>query len=347
MTATTSSTVPTGNRTVLVLLDSPGTELRSPGLELLTHARGVGRVEAVALEAPSLDVLAQLGAYGVETVRQAELSADGHGVGGDVAHLTPVVAEALAAAVRATDADVVLLTSSFPNKEAAARLAFLTGAGLVVDATALDVAADGADAGHVVADKSVFAGSWDVRSTVTTDLAVLTVRANSVAPEPAPEAVATEVVGFSVDLSAAATSARVVSRTVHPTSAAGRPALGEAAVVVTGGRGTNGDFEPVLELADALGAAVGATRDAVYEGWHDQFVGQTGVTVAPRLYIGAGVSGAPHHRGGMQASQVVVAVNNDPECPLFEISDFAVVGDLADVLPQAAQVIREHRANQG
>ncbi len=103
----------------------------------------------------------------------------------------------------------------------------------------------------------------------------------------------------------------------------------------------------MVELADALGAAVGATRDAVYEGWHDQFVGQTGVTVAPRVYIGAGISGAPHHRGGMQASQVIVAVNNDPECPLFEISDFAVVGDLADVLPQAAEVLREHRASQG
>ncbi|MCB7138021.1 electron transfer flavoprotein subunit alpha/FixB family protein [Cellulosimicrobium marinum] len=343
----TETHTPAGNRTVLVLLDTPGSELRSPVLELLTLARGVGRVEAVALESPSVEVLAQLGSYGVETVRQAELSADGHGLGGDATHLTPVVAEALAAAVRASDADAVLLTSSFPNKEAAARLAFLTGAGLVVDASALSVAGEGDDAGRVVADKRVFAGAWDVRSVVATELAVLTVRANSVVPEPSAEAVATDVVGFAVPLTAAATAARVVERTVHPTSGAGRPALGEAAVVVTGGRGTNGDFAPVVELADALGAAVGATRDAVYEGWHDQFVGQTGVTVAPRLYIGAGVSGAPHHRGGMQAAQVIVAVNNDPECPLFEISDFAVVGDLADVLPQAAEVIREHRAAQG
>lgn len=341
---TTPGTTPesTGNRTVLVLLDTPGTELRSPVLELLTLARRVGRVEAVALEAPSLEVLAQLGAHGVETVRQAELSADGHVPSADVAHLTPVVAEALAAAARACDADAVLLTSSFPNKEAAARLAYRTGAGLVVDASGLDD-----DGTHLVADKRVFAGSWDVRSAVTTDLAVLTVRANAVVPEPAPEAVATEVVGFGVTVPAAATAARVVSRTTHETSASGRPALGEASVVVTGGRGTNGDFAPVVELADALGAAVGATRDAVYEGWHDQFVGQTGVTVAPRLYIGAGVSGAPHHRGGMQAAQVVVAVNNDPECPLFEISDFAVVGDLAEVLPQAAEAIREHKASRG
>ncbi|GED09873.1 electron transfer flavoprotein subunit alpha/FixB family protein [Cellulosimicrobium cellulans] len=331
-----------GTRTVLVLLDSAGTELRSPVLELITVGRSLGRVEAVALEAPSVDVLAQLGAYGVALVRQAEPSSGGEVVTGDALHLTPVVAEVLAAATRASDADAVLLTSSFPNKEAAARLAFLTDAGLVVDASALT---DGGT--HLVADKRVFAGSWDVRSEIVTDPAVLTLRANSVVPQPAEAAVATEVGALRLELSPAATAARVVSRTVDESAGAGRPALGEAAIVVAGGRGTNGDFGPVTELADALGAAVGATRDAVYEGWHDQFVGQTGVTVAPRLYIGAGISGAPHHRGGMQASQVIVAVNNDPECPLFEISDFAVVGDLADVLPQAAEVLREHRASQG
>ncbi|MBD5786242.1 electron transfer flavoprotein subunit alpha/FixB family protein [Cellulosimicrobium terreum] len=328
----------TGDRTVLVLLDTAGSELRSSALELITVGRSLGRVEAVALEAPSLEVLAQLGAHGVALVRQAEPSSGGAVVTGDDAHLTPVVAEILAAATRASHADAVLLTSSFPNKEAAARLAFLADAGLVIDASALDD-----DGTNLTAGKRVFAGSWDVRSEILTDPAVLTFRANSVVPQPADAAVATEVEALRVELSPVATAARMVSRTVHETAGAGRPALGEAAVVVTGGRGTNGDFGPVLELADALGAAVGATRDVVYEGWFDQFVGQTGVTVAPRLYIGAGVSGAPHHRGGMQASQVVVAVNSDPECPLFEISDFAVVGDLADVLPQAAQVIREHR----
>jgi electron transfer flavoprotein alpha subunit len=174
----------------------------------------------------------------------------------------------------------------------------------------------------------------------TTDVAVLTVRANAVVPEPAPGPVSTDVEGLSVDVDAP--TVRVVSRTPKEHTA-GRPTLEEAAVVVAGGRGTNGDFGPVTELADALGAAVGATRDAVFEGWFDQYIGQTGVTIAPRLYVAAGISGAPHHRGGMQASQVVVAVNNDPEAPIFEISDFAVVGDLADVLPQAAAAIRAHR----
>ncbi|WP_265521945.1 electron transfer flavoprotein subunit alpha/FixB family protein [Oerskovia flava] len=344
----TEQTTPRTNRTVLVLLDTPATELRSSALELLTIARGLGRVEAVTLEAPSVPTLAQLSAYGVEIVLQAELPAAVRG--GDDAHLSPVVAEALAAALRLRDADAVILSATFANKEAAARLAHLTGAGLVIDATSVTESAepgpelaDAPPAGSLVAGKRVFAGSWDTSCVVRTETAVFTVRPNSIVPEPAPVAVATEVEGFAVEVSELATVARSVSREVHERAVGGRPSLAEAAVVVAGGRGTDGDFGPVEDLADALGAAVGASRDAVYEGWFDEFVGQTGVTVAPRLYIGAGISGAPHHRGGMQASQVIVAVNSDPECPLFEISDFAVVGDLADVLPQAAQVIREHK----
>ncbi|BDZ43001.1 electron transfer flavoprotein subunit alpha [Paraoerskovia sediminicola] len=321
------------DRTVLVLIDHAATALRSPALELLTVARTLGEVEAVTLEPASDTTLGQLGAHGVGTLRQVELD----GIDADQQFLTPVVAEALGAAVDASGASVVLLTSSFAAKESAARLAFARGAGLVTDATAVTVS----DAGRVVASKRPFAGTWDTACEITTDLAVLTVPANSAVAAEAAQPVATAVEAVAVTPTASATRARLVSRTVHP--AGDRPDLAEAAVVVTGGRGTDGDFGPVLDLADALGAAVGASRDAVYEGWFDEFVGQTGVTVSPRLYVGAGISGAPHHRGGMQSSQVIVAVNNDPECPLFEISDFAVVGDLAEVLPQAAAAIRAHR----
>ncbi len=324
------------DRTVLVLLDTPQTELRSPALELLTLARRLGRVETVALSSPSVTTLAQLGAYGVATVRQAQLPS----AVGDERYLSPVVAEALALATRRSDADLVLATSSFPNQEIAARVAYLTGAGLVVDAVWIED-----DGARFIASKRAFGGTWDVTCAVASDPAVMTVRANSLVPQPAAEAVATEVEGFAIEPSAAALAARVVSRQERTAAGGSRPALGEAAAVVAGGRGTNGDFGPVEDLADALGAAVGATRDVVYEGWFDQFIGQTGVVVSPRLYIGAGISGAPHHRGGMQSAQVIVAVNNDPDCPLFEISDFAVVGDLADVLPQAAAAIRAHRGD--
>ncbi|GAA1875539.1 electron transfer flavoprotein subunit alpha/FixB family protein [Myceligenerans crystallogenes] len=324
------------NRTVLVLLD-PATEVRSSVLELFTVARGLGTVEAVALEAPTVEVLAQLGAYGVETVRQAEFSAAGGGVvKGDERHLPALVAAALTAAVRRADADVVLLPSSFAAKEAAALTAHALGAGLIIDAAGV---AEGAD-GRVVGSKRVFAGSWDTACAVTTPVAVLTMRANAVVPVPADAPVNTETEPLAVDVPESAVT--LTSREVKP-RVGDRPPLEEAAIVVAGGRGTDGDFAPVVELADALGAAVGASRDAVFEGWWDTYVGQTGVTVAPRVYIGAGISGAPHHRGGMQASQHIVAVNSDPEAPIFEICDFAVIGELADVLPQAAEEIRRHK----
>jgi electron transfer flavoprotein alpha subunit len=321
------------NRTVLVLLDPAG-EVRSSILELLTIGRALGRVEAVTLESPSVEALAQLGAHGVETVHQAELPAD---LRGDARHLSGVVAATLAAAVRRTDADVVLAPSTFAAKEAVALAGQALGAGVVIDAAG--VSED--EQGRIVGTKRVFAGSWDTTSVVTTDVALLTVRANTVVPKPADAAVATEVEGFAVSVD---TPLPTVTQRVPVVRDAARPTLEEAATVIAGGRGTGGDFGPVEDLADALGAAIGASRDAVFEGWFDRYVGQTGVTVAPRLYIGAGISGAPHHRGGMQASQVIVAVNSDPEAPIFEICDFAVVGDLADVLPQAAEVIRAHKA---
>ena len=326
-----------GARTVLVVLDAPDRDLRSPARELLTIARDLGEVTAVALAEPSEPALTELGAYGVHRVLVADLVGDAAD-----AHLTPVAAEALVAAVTATDADLVLLSSSFLNREVAARLAYAIDAGLILDASAVRVGEQG-----VVGDKRVFAGSWDITCAVTTPRAVVTVRANAVVPSPAPAGVDTQVERFEVRPSASATAAVLVSRTEHAPAegATGRPALAEAAYVVAGGRGTLGDFGPVEDLADALGAAVGATRDAVDEGWvtHDAQIGQTGVTIAPRVYIGAGISGAPHHRGGMQASSVIIAVNNDPDSPIFEIADFGVVGDLADVLPQAAQAIRAHK----
>lgn len=326
------------DRTVLVLLDTPADGLRSPARELLTLARTLGSVTAVALAEPSETTLAALADHGAAAVVVVDLPGD-ETVG---AHLTPVAAEALAAAAEHSGADVVLLTSSFVNREIGALAARSLSAGYVYDASGVR----STDAG-LVADKRVFAGTWDVECAPTTQRSVVTLRSNAVVASPAPAPTTPSVERLVVQPTAAATAAVLVSRTPHSTAGepTGRPALGEAAYVVAGGRGTLGDFGPVHDLADALGAAVGATRDAVDEGWveHDAQIGQTGVTIAPRVYVGAGISGAPHHRGGMQASSVIIAVNNDPDSPIFEIADFGVVGDLADVLPQAAQALRAHK----
>lgn len=317
---------------VLVLLDhAPDGTLRPPVRELLTLARDLaGDAGVQGVWAGGEDVAAAadvLAAQGVTTVHRLVTDAD--------VHLSAVLADGLQAALAASGSTLLLLVSSFENKEAAARLAVRTGAGVVTDADGLAL-----EDVQVVAHKTVLAGTWTTRCAVTAPSAVVTVKANSVAAQDADAPSQPQVVELLVAVGAGSTRVRVVERAEH--AASGRPDLGSAHVVVVGGRGTEGDFAAVEELADVLGGAVGATRVATDEGWigHDAQIGQTGVTVSPRLYIGAGVSGAVHHRGGMQASGTIVAVNSDADAPIFEIADFGVVGDLFTVLPQAAAELR-------
>ncbi|GIG30689.1 electron transfer flavoprotein subunit alpha/FixB family protein [Cellulomonas marina] len=325
---------------VLVLLEhtADGT-LRAPTDELCTAARGLaagGAVEAVWVagdegDTPAPAVLEHLGTLGVARVHRLVAEGGTHG--------TALVAQGLTTLLdEVAGARAVLLASSFENKEVAARLAVRTGAGVVTDADDVVV-----EDGRVVTGKTVFAGTWTTRCAVATPLAVVTLKANAVPAAPAEAATAPEVVDVPLVPDAVAAAVTLVERTERDVS--GRPDLSSAHVVVVGGRGTEGDFSPVEELADVLGGAVGATRVATDEGWiaHDAQIGQTGVTISPRLYIGAGVSGAVHHRGGMQASGTIVAVNADPDAPIFEIADLGIVGDLFTVLPQAAAELRRLR----
>lgn len=316
---------------VLILAEHHDGAPRASALELLTAARPLGAVH-VAWLGPAPGDVATLAAHGAAVVHVV-------GVPSAEAELPASVAAALAGLADEVGADVVLLPSGFEAKEVAARLAFVTGAALMVDA----VTVERGDDGRVVTTQQAFAASWLLRSAATTERAVVTLRSNAVRATPAEAPAAGEVRGSSPTV-VADDRVRVVERTPRPSS--DRPDVGEAQVVVVGGRGTQGDFTAVEDLADALGGAVGATRDVTDEGWmpHDVMVGQTGKTVSPRLYVGAGVSGAIHHRGGMQASGTVVAVNADPDAPIFEFADFGVVGDLAEVLPQAAAEIRRLRA---
>lgn len=317
--------------TVLVLAEHHDGAPRASALELLTAARPLGEVH-VAWVGAAPDDVAVLGAHGATVVHVIDVPTPEAG-------LPAAAAAALAALVGELGADAVLLPSGFEAKEVAAHLALATGAALMVDATAVERGADG----RVVTTQQAFAASWLLRSAATTERAVVTLRSNAVRATPAEAPAAAEVRAGS-PAAAADARVRVVERTPRPSS--DRPDVGEAQVVVVGGRGTQGDFTAVEDLADALGGAVGATRDVTDEGWmpHDVMVGQTGKTISPRLYVGAGVSGAIHHRGGMQASGTVVAVNADPDAPIFEFADFGVVGDLAEVLPQAAAEVRRLRA---
>jgi electron transfer flavoprotein alpha subunit len=317
---------------VLVLVDHVDGAVRKTTTELLTIAARLGEPSAVLVAAPGSGAyeaaLPTLAAYGAAKVYRVE-SAD------VVDHLVAPTAEVLAQLVERTSPAAVLVPSSADGKEIAARLAIKTGSGLITDAS--DVQPD--ESGPV-ATQSVFAGSYTVTGRVTQGTPIIAVKPNSATPQKtdgAPDQVAVETVDVTV--SDAAKAARITDR--RPREKSGRPELTEAAIVVSGGRGTGGDFSQVEAFADALGAAVGASRAAVDAGWypHANQVGQTGKTVSPQLYVANGISGAIQHRAGMQTSKTIVAVNKDEEAPIFELVDFGVVGDLAVVLPQATEAI--------
>jgi electron transfer flavoprotein alpha subunit len=313
---------------VLVLVDHVDGSVRKTTTELLTIAARLGEPAAVFVGNGFDNAAGTLAEFGAATAYKIE----GEGVED---YLVLPKVEALAAVVEQASPAAVLIPSSAEGKEIAGRLAVKLSAGVITDA--VDVQAG--DSGPVVT-QSVFAGGYTVKSRVTKGIPVITVKPNSAAPEPATGAPASpEVVTVSVTPSDLAKTAKIVER--RPKEKTGRPDLAEAAIVVSGGRGTNGDFAPVEALADALGAAVGASRAAVDAGWypHSNQVGQTGKQVSPQLYVAAGISGAIQHRAGMQTSKTIVAVNKDPEAPIFELVDFGVVGDLFTVLPQATEAV--------
>ena len=310
---------------VVVVAELTESGVAKPTLELLTLARRVGSPVVVVFGNGSA-AAPSLGEYGATAVLSVVDPAIEE-------YLVAPKAEALAQIVAERSPVAVLITSSAEGKEIAGRLAVKLGAGLITDAT--DIAADGSTT------QSVFAGNWTVRASVGHGVPVVTVKPNAVAPESAPtEASVSEAV---VTISEAAKGARIVKS--EPKSASGRPELTEAAIVVSGGRGTGGDFGAVEALADALGAAVGASRAAVDSGWypHAYQVGQTGKTVSPQLYLAAGISGAIQHRAGMQTSKAIVAVNKDPEAPIFALADLCVVGDLQTVLPAVTEQVKARK----
>jgi electron transfer flavoprotein alpha subunit len=307
-----------------VLVERVDGAVRKPTLESLTLARRLGDPAALVLGAADDATVATLAEYGASTIYVVDApELDDYLI---VPH-----AEALAEVARVADADAVLVTSGPDGKEIAARVAVALDSGIITDA--VDVQAGD---GSPVVTQSVFSGTWLADSAVTAGTPVITVRTNSVTPEPAPTEPA--VTNVDVAFSDLARSAKVTGRTAKQST--GRPDLTDAAIVVAGGRGMGSSdaFAMVEKVADALGGAVAASRAATDMGWygHEFQVGQTGKTVAPQLYVAAGISGAIQHRAGMQGSKTIVAVNKDPKAPIFEIADFGVVGDLNSILPALA-----------
>ena len=317
---------------VLVLVDHLDGAVRKPTYELLTIAKRLGEPSAVFIGdgAKASEVADKVKKYGAEKVYVVDDS--------DIkGYLVAPKAEALQQLAEKSSAGAILIPSTVEGKEIAGRLAIKLDSGLITDA--VDVQANEGEG--PVTTQSVFAGSYTVTAKVTKGTPIITVKPNSAAPEESEGAGSVEE--FTAEISDSAKGAQIVAS--QPRKASGRPDLNEAAIVVSGGRGTGGDFTPIEEFADALGAAVGASRAAVDSGWiaHSFQVGQTGKTVSPQLYIAAGISGAIQHRAGMQTSKTIVAVNKDEEAPIFELVDFGVVGDLKTVLPAATEDVNKRK----
>ncbi|MEV8543534.1 electron transfer flavoprotein subunit alpha/FixB family protein [Streptomyces sp. NPDC051572] len=318
---------------ILVLVDHLDGTVRKPTLELLTLARRLGEPSAVFL-GPGADGAAEtLGRYGAHKVYVVDAPEVGELL------VTPAVDALTQIADRTTPA-AILLPSGPDGKETAARVALRLGSGLITDAVDITAGEDG----RPVTEQSAFAATYQVTAHITRGIPVITVKPNATAPEPAP--VTPELEKWDVAFGPASAAVKVLSRT--PRERGDRPELTEADIVVSGGRGVNGaeNFAVIERVADALGAAVGASRAAVDAGWypHSHQVGQTGTQVSPQLYLAAGISGAIQHRAGMQTSRTIVAVNKDADAPIFELADYGVVGDLFQVLPRLVDEIERRRS---
>ena len=311
---------------VLVLVDTVDGKVSKHTTELLTIARRLGEPTAVLTDA-SGEAASTLAAYGAATIITVESSG-------------PMGAAAKAAVlgelVTARSPIAVLLASNGEGKEVSARLAVRLDSGVIIDAVDVVPGANGPQT-----TQSVFAGTYVVEAHVTRGIPIIAVKANAAAPEQSASTPGGATAPAPADPSGL--SGTLISREARTRSS--RPELAEAQVVVSGGRGTNGDFTAIEGLADAIGAAVGASRAAVDSGWvpHALQVGQTGKTVSPQLYIAAGISGAIQHRAGMQTSKTIVAVNKDAEAPIFEMADFGIVGDLQTVLPATTTAIQARK----
>jgi electron transfer flavoprotein alpha subunit len=316
---------------ILVVVDHAEGAVKKPTYEMLTLAARLGEPSAgfIGPTDKGGEVAAAVKKYGAGKVYVVD-DADLKGF------LVAPKAEALQQLVEKTSPGAVLIASSAVGMEIAGRLAIKTGSGLITDAVDVEAGDDGP-----VTTQSVFAGNYTVNAKVTRGTPIITVKPNSAAPEESAGAGTVEAV--SVTISDTAKGAQIIAS--QPRQSTGRPELTEAAIVVSGGRGTGGNFEPIEKFADSLGAAVGASRAAVDSGWmpHAFQVGQTGKTVSPQLYVANGISGAIQHRAGMQTSKTIVAVNKDEEAPIFELVDFGVVGDLHKVLPAATEQVNQRK----
>jgi electron transfer flavoprotein alpha subunit len=317
---------------VLIVAEQFQGAVRKATLNALSAGRELarrtgGKLHVVVLGKGIGPVASELAQYGAE-VHAADAAALEH-------PLAEVHAPVVAEVAKGVQASYVGAAATAYGKDLLPRAAARLGAGM-----ATEVLGFGGEGAAVTFRRPMWAGNVLAEVEIATPVKAFTVRATEFAP--AKKEGAGAVTPAPVNVDAGGLRTRYVG---FKEVKSARPELTEARVVVSGGRGTKGDFGPIEALADALGAAVGASRAAVDAGWvpNDWQVGQTGKVVAPELYVAAGISGAIQHLAGMKGSKVIVAVNKDPDAPIFQLADYGLVGDLFKALPELAAKVKASR----
>jgi electron transfer flavoprotein alpha subunit len=318
---------------VLVVAEQLDGSLRKASLSAVTAGKQLaektgGKMHTLLLGSGVGAAATELASFGGEALHVADSP--------ELAHaLAEPYAQVIAQAAQEIGANVVIAAATTTGKDILPRVAAKLGAGMASDVLSFEV-----KDGTVTFRRPMWAGSVLADVTIETPKKVLTIRAAEFghaekASSPAP------IQPLAVQIDATKVHTRFIElRQVKST----RPDLGDARIVVSGGRGTKGDFKPIEALADSLGAAIGASRAAADAGWvpSDYQVGQTGKTVAPDLYIAVGISGAIQHVAGMKNSKVIVAINKDPDAAIFQIADYGLVGDLFKILPELQAALAKH-----
>ena len=315
---------------ILVFLEHHEGELQKGALGVLSKAASLGEATGVVLGPGAAGIASRAGAFGASKVYVA----DGELL---AAPLPQPRVDALADLVEKTGADTVLFAASVLAADVAAGLAARLDAGLNWDLADLSISD-----GELVGKRPALGDTVlvDVGWKGTPRLGIV----RSGALEPVESGGDAEVENFDVEVSDFSTLATLVEQTQEESSG---PSIEDAAVIVAGGRGLGSpeSFSLLEELAAALGGAVAATRAVVDAGWYPYAtqVGQTGKTVSPKLYIACGISGAIQHKVGMQGAGTIVAINKDPNAPIFDFSDIGVVGDVHQIVPKLTELVRAHR----
>jgi electron transfer flavoprotein alpha subunit len=318
---------------ILVFAETRGGKVRAPAHEALSLARrlaGEKKVPVVTVVlGASLSGVESLGADRALVLDDARLSL----------YQPDLYAAAVADAVKKSDARIVLFPGTGSGRDLAPRVAARLRAGLASDCTGVSW-----DGEAIRARRPVYAGKAVQTVRLAGTPALLGLRPRAFAAEPAASG-NTKVEPLGFDLGSVPVRARVVE---VGQAESGAVDLSEAEIIVSGGRGLRGpeNFHLIESLAKALGAGVGASRAVVDAGWrpHGEQVGQTGKTVSPKLYVAVGISGAIQHLAGMSSAQCIVAINKDPEAPIFKVADYGIVGDAFEIVPALTEAVRKLNA---